>query len=331
MASHAQRPMWRDTLRTGARRSGAMIAAMAILALTALVALALATYHPGDPSFSTAAGGPAANALGTLGAMLADVLLGMMGWPVVLLLVLGPMAAARLWRGVQFQRWGRTVAQAVAGVVLIATALALLMPQAINTLPAGHGGVAGLAVAGGLRGLLGVAGSISVSLWGARALAAVTALGGVALYAVAIEVDWRQAPQRLRLPDLKSRRETVAEDEARPPRIDAPTRPRPVAAPEDRPGPVIAERSIAPAPPKPKAKQASLDLRDNYRLPPIDLLKKGPAKTGGAVDKAALERNARLLESVLEDFKVRGVITEVRPGPVVTMYELEPESGVKAS
>ncbi|MFX7156045.1 DNA translocase FtsK 4TM domain-containing protein, partial [Acinetobacter baumannii] len=80
-----------------------------------------------------------------LGAMLADVLLGMMGWPVVLLLVLGPMAAARLWRGVQFQRWGRTVAQAVAGVVLIATALALLMPQAINTLPAGHGGVAGLA------------------------------------------------------------------------------------------------------------------------------------------------------------------------------------------
>ena len=49
------------------------------------------------------------------------------------------------------------------------------------------------------------------------------------------------------------------------------------------------------------------------------------------VDRAGLERNARLLESVLEDFHVRGDIVEVRPGPVVTMYELEPASGIKAS
>src|SRR3546814_11981146 len=47
--------------------------------------------------------------------------------------------------------------------------------------------------------------------------------------------------------------------------------------------------------------------------------------------KASLERNARLLESVLDDFHVKGHITEVRPGPVVTMYELEPAPGVKAS
>ena len=49
------------------------------------------------------------------------------------------------------------------------------------------------------------------------------------------------------------------------------------------------------------------------------------------IDRAGLERNARLLESVLEDFHVRGDIVEVRPGPVVTMYELEPASGIKAS
>ena len=49
------------------------------------------------------------------------------------------------------------------------------------------------------------------------------------------------------------------------------------------------------------------------------------------IDKAALERNARLLETVLDDFHVKGAITEVRPGPVVTMYELEPASGIKAS
>jgi DNA segregation ATPase FtsK/SpoIIIE, S-DNA-T family len=56
-----------------------------------------------------------------------------------------------------------------------------------------------------------------------------------------------------------------------------------------------------------------------------------PPPTSGTLDKAALERNARLLESVLEDFSVKGEIVEVRPGPVVTMYELEPASGIKAS
>ena len=48
---------------------------------------------------------------------------------------------------------------------------------------------------------------------------------------------------------------------------------------------------------------------------------------GGPIDKAALERNARLLETVLDDFHVKGSIIEVRPGPVVTMYELEPAAG----
>ncbi|MGJ3648343.1 DNA translocase FtsK [Sphingomonas sp. GlSt437] len=331
MASQAQRPLWRDTVRAGARRSGALLAAIAILGMTALIALAVATYHSGDPSFSTASGGPASNALGGGGALIADALLGLLGWPVVLLLVLGPMAAARLWREVAFQRWGRTVARATGGVALLSTALALIAPNAINSLPAGYGGVAGLVAGSTLQAALHVTGSASIVLWGSRVLAALAALGGFVLYSIAIEIDWRQAPQRLRLPDLAARREgtkegrEVAEDEAaRPAR-------RAVAIPEYRPGPVIAERSIAPAPPRPKAKQASLDLRDNYRLPPIDLLKKpaGPAST--AIDKAALERNARLLESVLDDFHVKGQIVEVRPGPVVTMYELEPASGIKAS
>ena len=50
-----------------------------------------------------------------------------------------------------------------------------------------------------------------------------------------------------------------------------------------------------------------------------------------AVDEDALEKNARLLETVLEDFGVRGQIVQVRPGPVVTLYELEPAPGIKAS
>src|SRR5690606_11272428 len=46
---------------------------------------------------------------------------------------------------------------------------------------------------------------------------------------------------------------------------------------------------------------------------------------------AALQENARLLEGVLEDFGVKGEIINVRPGPVVTLYELEPAPGIKSS
>src|SRR4029077_12863898 len=75
----------------------------------------------------------------------------------------------------------------------------------------------------------------------------------------------------------------------------------------------------------------SLALGDSYRLPSVDLLTPPPPPVNVVLDKAALERNARLLESVLDDFSGKGEIVGVRPGRVVTMYELEPASGIKAS
>jgi DNA segregation ATPase FtsK/SpoIIIE, S-DNA-T family len=83
-----------------------------------------------------------------------------------------------------------------------------------------------------------------------------------------------------------------------------------------------------------KAGQATLDLVPNaeYSLPPLDLLHP-PAKDRGTqkVSEESLEKNARLLESVLQDFGVKGQIVKVRPGPVVTLYELEPAPGTKTS
>jgi S-DNA-T family DNA segregation ATPase FtsK/SpoIIIE len=60
-------------------------------------------------------------------------------------------------------------------------------------------------------------------------------------------------------------------------------------------------------------------------------LTKPPAARPAAVDEEALSKNARMLEAVLEDYGVRGQIVQVRPGPVVTLYELEPAPGIKAS
>jgi S-DNA-T family DNA segregation ATPase FtsK/SpoIIIE len=81
-----------------------------------------------------------------------------------------------------------------------------------------------------------------------------------------------------------------------------------------------------------KAGQRELDLGvGEYQLPPLDLLAQPSRVKETKIDEAALEQNARLLETVLEDFGVKGQIVKVRPGPVVTLYELEPAPGTKAS
>jgi S-DNA-T family DNA segregation ATPase FtsK/SpoIIIE len=66
-------------------------------------------------------------------------------------------------------------------------------------------------------------------------------------------------------------------------------------------------------------------------LPSLELLTNAPPGRIEAIDEEALARNARMLETVLEDYGVRGQIVQVRPGPVVTLYELEPAPGIKAS
>ncbi|GGB39644.1 DNA translocase FtsK [Roseibium aquae] len=98
-------------------------------------------------------------------------------------------------------------------------------------------------------------------------------------------------------------------------------------------------RVIPPAPrPKPgkrvvqEAQPSFLGAPEEYEFPPLRLLSE--PRTGAkqpSLSADALEQNARILEGVLEDFGVRGEIIEVRPGPVVTLYELEPAPGIKSS
>ena len=68
-----------------------------------------------------------------------------------------------------------------------------------------------------------------------------------------------------------------------------------------------------------------------YDLPPLGLLADADSVERHHLSDDALEENARMLESVLDDYGVKGDIVSVRPGPVVTMYELEPAPGLKAS
>ena len=114
--------------------------------------------------------------------------------------------------------------------------------------------------------------------------------------------------------------------------------PRAIAGPASRDEPP-AGRVVPPAArPRPgkrvvaEAQPSFLRQPGVYELPPLHLL--AEPKNGGrqtAINTDALEQNARILEGVLEDFGVRGEIIEVRPGPVVTLYELEPAPGIKSS
>ena len=81
-----------------------------------------------------------------------------------------------------------------------------------------------------------------------------------------------------------------------------------------------------------EAREPKLDLDPGrYKTPALSLLQEPPPGAGDNLDSTALEQNARYLETVLADFGVKGRVVKVRPGPVVTLYELEPAPGVKSS
>ncbi|MEP1585698.1 MAG: DNA translocase FtsK 4TM domain-containing protein [Tateyamaria sp.] len=78
-------------------------------------------------------------------------------------------------------------------------------------------------------------------------------------------------------------------------------------------------------------KLAFEDSHPGFELPPLSLLETPTVVARSHLSDEALEENARMLETVLDDYGVKGEIVAVRPGPVVTMYELEPAPGLKAS
>ncbi len=85
---------------------------------------------------------------------------------------------------------------------------------------------------------------------------------------------------------------------------------------------------------KSQKKQPSLELRarqGEYVAPSCSLLQPGPPLKRTQLSDAALKQNARMLATVLDDFGVKGEITNIRPGPVVTLYELEPAAGTKSA
>jgi len=325
-------PDWRDALRDAVRRFAVRSWGVLLVGLSLGGAVALATHNSTDPSLSTAAGGPPANWLGSLGAYVSDSLLLLFGLGAVFLLPVIAIAGLRMIRLEPAGRIGRGLLLAAAAALLLGIALGLTSASSVSGLPAGWGGAIGLAAAHGVDAALRLIANPQVAGPARFATLLLFALAGLGVGYLALgltedERGWisglfRRTPRERR---AAPRRTEIAEDRA-----------IPAAPPRSRPAVAVAEpaRGVAPAARgaarKPSA-QPTLALGDSYQLPTVDLLAPPPRETRQQIDRAGLERNARLLETVLEDFNVRGDIVEVRPGPVVTMYELEPASGIKAS
>lgn len=322
-------------LRRLLRLAGGGLIAAAGLALAA----ALISYDPADPSFNTATARSAGNWLGDAGAHLSDVLLQLAGWPILLLV---PAILLAGWRVAREQPvpLAHMTGLTLAGIVALSAATGGFDLPAASA-PAGPGGLIGQGLAGVADALAsrpeldGVPVGLVLALLLLPLGATLVALGtAISADAVADGVAWLRGLAGGADADA----EEPADDGSLP--LPKPVLRRRAASDADEgeapgaivsPGPNVVEPAAAASRRPPRARQQSLDLGDAAVLPGLDLLRPAPTGPRARIDAAALEQNARLLEGVLEDFGVRGRIGEVRPGPVVTMYELEPAPGIKAS
>ena len=334
---------------------------VAMLLLAMWLSASLATFSISDPTWNTATSAAASNWGGGLGASVADFLLQSFGGAAML--IIAPLAiwgASAAMRGAAEETtretWMRFAAFPVALIAGAGFAAALPAPL---TWPfaTGVGGVIGDGVfsliAGGLSAVgLPFSGVITAGALFAPAFGAYLLVCGLtrdrfeeASGAVLWIADHCRAFVEERLAEIDRPDEeelgTLEEDDAEALWDDAELEAE--EDEEDEEPPLVAEnrkRNIIRK--KSKKKSSKREAREmqpelpvfapgTYELPPLNLLAKPKPENRKTVSDEALEQNARMLENVLADFGVRGEIINVRPGPVVTLYELEPAAGVKSS
>jgi len=353
---------WRPALEQKARQLVRKLGGAALIATFIAATLALLSYDAGDPSLNLATSAAPRNWLGGPGAGFADLALQWLGLAGALLAL--PLAT---WGYLvltdrPLPAWRLHVPLAFAGAILIAWALGVLPVPYAWSIRAGLGGAVGnlghhaLALGASAAGW-------APLVWVLAALIGLTGLG-LLIFALGLErSDWAQLALSLnRAPrDDDDAATDDGDDDAEPvakaPRVKALRGARTAArrpatfddddaaeddeadeAPPARTGRsaprvVLPQSGTAAAGRKgaTRAQQQTLALGDGFELPALDLLATPTRQESAQVDTAALEANARLLETVLDDFGVRGEIAQVRPGPVVTLYELEPAPGIKSS
>ncbi|WP_281501682.1 DNA translocase FtsK 4TM domain-containing protein [Kordiimonas laminariae] len=334
----------------------------ALFLIGVAIVLSLATYNPSDPSINNQTSAEITNLLGSVGANIADVLmqtLALISYMLVLPFLVWGIKVMRL-------RWlpmfALNIAMVPIALVLFAIAASPVAPDPSFTIQTGYGGSLGQQFYQLLNEMFD--GVIVIPVW---VYGVVFTIIGLPVYAFSLglnKAEWAAVGRTIKNTSVwigsniwaglraigrglaltarvMFRNSDTAEDtyeeyeriEPAATRTERKKREKEVVTPK-------AEKRVkAPAEPKrgrreAREAQVTLDFGDtgDFMLPALDLLAPSPPPEKlNRMSADALEQNARMLEGVLEDFGVQGEIQDVRPGPVVTLYELEPARGVKSA
>ena len=344
---------WRDAVATTAHRLAIRLTGLSMIIAAIGCLIALATHNANDPSWNNASALETQNALGPWGASIADMLFqtfGIASWVAVL-----PPLLWGVWLvdGRVGLKLASRSASWVFAMVALATCASLISMEAFSEQQAGAGGAVGLTVFETMSGFIGSLGiptpdgfaSILPGILGTMLMAWAIGLNPFQLTMPAIPVgtiaDTLSRSIASMTASLRAPRRTVAPTARLEPRVAiAPVSEQvpiaePVAATAATPRElrVMRMNPVRTAPPEQRSTLSAfrLDARSEYQLPSLNLLEKNKGSQGVKESDETLEQNARMLESVLADFGVRGQITQVRPGPVVTLYEFEPAAGIRSS
>ncbi|MDB5490433.1 MAG: Cell division protein FtsK, partial [Micavibrio sp.] len=339
-----------------------------VLALAGLALLvAMATYSPADPSMNTS-GKPGVaihNWMGGGGAWVADLLLQTIGLAGALFGIIIGFWGVRIIRRHPIRPLTLRLSLMIAATLLAAIAFArvpsfgwmvnpwmggsggTLMLDRISSL-FGHEFHTTLALTSGMFALFALPFALAVSLgeWkviGLNILAFTQSVAETVISMTGSFYDWvrhysdpdYEAPVRKKAaakavkprkaPAIVAKHEEAEEEEYEEEEEEEDE--------DDHPIKVVAPKKKA-AKKSSGGRQGALALTANgeWELPPIELLQDLPANEADAsLDSDALRKNAAMLKTVLEDFNIEGEITAIHPGPVVTLYELEPAPGTKTS
>ena len=344
---------------------------IALLSLAMMAALALATWSVHDPSLSHATDARVHNLLGRPGAIAADLMMQLLGLGSLALLLPVGIWGYRLLGHRPLGRERLRVMLWIFGALLTAAFAACLPRGVHWPLPSGLGGVVGdailrapamvlgtpllgfyrfvLAIILGLAALFTFAGAAGFIWRGAaddeaeeeeddeddeteteeedRDTAWVS-LGGL------IHTVWSFRTRLALLFRGRARTAAPARSEAAPPRrVEPRFDGRPDLRTEEEAEDEVTGAPAQRAARKPRSAPAPKPRRSGggYALPPLELLTQPSKSARSTITSEMLQENAAALEGVLGDFGVRGEIINARPGPVVTLYELEPAPGIKSS
>jgi S-DNA-T family DNA segregation ATPase FtsK/SpoIIIE len=357
---------WREALQRRIRE----LLGIGLIAVAAVIAIALATWSVQDPSLSHATNGPVRNLLGRGGAILADLLTQLLGLGSLAIVLPIALWGWRLARHRALCRERVRAAFWLLSVPLCAACAALLPRSAAWPLPAGLGGIIGdwllrlptLIAGGSLVGRPRVTVGVVLALMTLACLAIVAGFGfrsersakkptaekdPEADVRAWISIGWLaheflslKARVRRFIVRLWAGNAPISDavgSERREPNLDAFG--AATLAPGGEPQQEDEESDEQPAQAKSagangapsRPARGSRRGGSGYILPPLELLAAPKASGRAVLSPEMLANNAAALESVLADFGVRGEIINTRPGPVVTLYELEPAPGIKSS